>query len=87
MQLQDFIGMVSKAVFVMSIICKVCSGYRSLASRPYHRGVVSMSATNGVIVGGGRIGSFLYESNGNTFIEVNGYHCVATKRSFYEVTS
>jgi hypothetical protein len=46
-----------------------------------------MSATNGVIVGGGRIGSFLYESNGKSFTKVTGYHCVATKRSFYVMTS
>jgi hypothetical protein len=46
-----------------------------------------MSATNGVIVGGGRIGSFLYESNGNSFTKVYGDHCVSTKRSFSVMTS
>lgn len=51
-------------MLIMSIITEVRSGFKHLQTRSGSRGCLTMSVASGVIVGGGRIGSFLHETNG-----------------------
>lgn len=54
-----------KSLYLMSLIPVICSGLKSMITKSNRRGYTTMSVTNGVIIGGGRIGSYLHESNGD----------------------
>ena len=57
-------AMICKIMLIMSIITEVRGGFKHLQNRSGNRGCLTMSVASGVIVGGGRIGSFLHETNG-----------------------
>ena len=63
----NFVGSldrVYRSICLMSMVSVICNGSRSPILRTHRRGYLSMSVTSGVIIGGGRIGSYLHESNG-----------------------
>ena len=62
--------MICKTMLIMSIITEVQCGFKHLQTTSSSRGGLTMSITSGVIVGGGRIGSFLHETHGTAYLQL-----------------
>ena len=66
MQFVNFFGVIMRCTFIASIFGIVHSTLRTPSGKTVFRKLTTMSVTNGVIIGGGRIGSFMHESNGKS---------------------